>query len=95
MLAVPVRDPRTLEIPAEVKRMEQQCVLKVGKRKYKMTGHFPPSLSDGFLRLVFPRVVTEADKTLRFELYIPAVSDPYRFAEFRVRDMIYKGRLEL
>jgi hypothetical protein len=95
VLAVPVSDRRTLAIPSELKRMEQQCVLRVGKKKYRITGHFPPSPSDGFLRLVFPRAVTEADRTLRFELYIPAVSDPYRFAEFRVRDMMYKGRLEL
>jgi hypothetical protein len=95
VLAVRIPNPKVLADPAEVKRMEEACVLKVGQKKYKMTGHFPPSPSDAWLRLVFPRVVTEADKSFRFELYIPLVQDPYRFAEFRVRDLMYKGRLEL
>jgi hypothetical protein len=95
ILAVPVPSPRALENPAELKRMEEECVLRVGRNKYKMTGHFPPSPSDPWMRLVFPRVVTAADKTFRFELYLPSVQDPYRFAEFRIKDLSYKGRLEM
>jgi hypothetical protein len=95
VLAVPAPNPKVFEDAAEVKRIEEECVLKVGKKKYKMTGHFPPSPSDAWLRLVFPRVVTEADKSFRFELYIPWITDPYRFAEFQVKDLMYKGRLEL
>jgi hypothetical protein len=95
VLAVRLPSPKLFADAAEVKRMEEECVLKVGPKKYKMTGHFPPSPSDAWMRLVFPRVVTHADKSFRFELYIPAVQDPYRFAEFRVADMMYKGRLEL
>ncbi len=95
ILAVPVPNPKALADPAGVKRMEEECVLRVGKNKYKMTGHFPPSPSDPWMRLVFPRVVTAEDKSFRFDLYLPFVRDPYRFAEFRVRDLIYKGRLEM
>jgi hypothetical protein len=95
VLAVSVPSPKVLQDPAEVKRMEEECVLKAGKKKYKMTGHFPPSPSDAWLRLVFPRAVTEADKSFRFELYIPSVPDPYRFAEFRIKELTYKGRPEM
>lgn len=95
ILAVPAPDPRVFKDPAEVKRIEEECILRIGRKKYKMTGHFPPSPTDKWLRLVFPRVVTEADKSFRFELYIPSIADPYRFAEFQVKDLVYKGRLEL
>ena len=68
--------------------------MKVGRKKYKMLGHFPPIPSDPYLRLVFPRVVTESDKSVIFELYLPG-NGPYHDAEFRVREMIYQGKLEM
>jgi hypothetical protein len=46
------------------------------------------------LRLVYPRVVTERDKSVVFELYLPG-NGPYHEAEFRVREMRYKGKLEM
>lgn len=95
VLAVALPNPGALTIPAELKRMEEECVMRVGRKTYKMTGHFPPSPSDPWMRLVFPRAVTAADKTIRFDLYLPSVAEPYRFAEFRVKELSYKGRLEM
>jgi hypothetical protein len=79
---------------AESQRMQEESIMKVGRKKYKMSGHFPPTPSDPFLRLVYPRVVAETDKSVIFELYLPG-SGPYHEAEFRVRDLRYKGKLEM
>jgi hypothetical protein len=95
VLAVALPDRKALEDPAEVKRMEQECVLKVGRKKYQMTGHFPPSVTDPYVRLVFPRAVTVADKSLVFELYVPGLPSPYRRVEFRIQDLTYRGALEM
>ncbi len=95
VLAVAFSTASALDDPAEVKRMEERCVLKVGKTRHRMTGHFPPSPGDPYLRLVFPRVITPADKSLVFELYLPGVPNPYRRAEFRIRDLNYRGSTEM
>jgi hypothetical protein len=80
---------------AEAKKMEEECVLKVGRKKYKMVGHFPPTSDDPHLRLVFPKAVSASDKAFSFELYLPSVPGPYRAVEFRVRDLMYKGVPEM
>jgi hypothetical protein len=95
VLAVALPDRKALDDPAEVKRIEEECVLKVGGKKYQMTGHFPPSVTDPYLRLVFPRAATAADKNLVFELYVPGVPSPYRRAEFRIQDLTYRGAIEM
>ena len=74
--------------------MEEESIMKVGRQSYKMEGHFPPVPSDPFLRLVFPRVATERDKNVTFELYLPGYG-PFHEAQFRVRDMRYKGKFEI
>jgi hypothetical protein len=79
----------------EIRRMEDESVMRVGKRKIKMTGHFPPSAGDPYLRMAFPREVQASDKTLAFELYLPGVSAPFRAVEFKLKDMIVRGKLEL
>ncbi len=76
---------------SETRRMEEESVLVVGKRKYHVTGHFPTSSTDPLVRLVFPRDVKETDKTLRFELYVPGTGAPYRQAEFSLKNMVYRG----
>ena len=58
----------------EVHKMEEESVMRVGRKKLKMTGHFPPSPSDPYLRMAFPRQVTVNDKTVSFELYLPGVA---------------------
>ena len=69
--------------------------MRIGRKKYKMTGHFPPSAGDPYLRLAFPRVATAADKSVTFDLYVPGVSMGARSAEFSIKDMIVKGKLEM
>ncbi|MCD6359938.1 MAG: hypothetical protein J7M38_03675 [Armatimonadetes bacterium] len=95
VLAVQVRRPLFLEDPREIRSMENKCVLEVGKRKYKMVGHFPPTAADPYLRLVFPRVVKPSDKMFFFELYVPGVPKPFRRLVFGVKDLYYRGKLEL
>ena len=95
VLAVRFPDPTALADGAEARKMEEECVLKVGRKKFKMTGHFPPAASDPYLRLVYPRVVEPTDREFVFELYVPGVAAPYRQATFRVKDLYYKGKLEM
>src|SRR5207249_2032911 len=64
VLAVSFPDINQLADGKEEKRMEEESILKVGRKKYKMKGHFPPTPSDPYLRLVFPRAVGPADKVL-------------------------------
>lgn len=79
----------------ETRQMEKDCVMKAGRKKYRMTGHFPPSTRDSYLRLIFPRVAVDSDKEIVFELYVPGATPPYREAYFKVRDLYYKGKLEM
>ena len=78
----------------ESRRMEEESVMKIGRKKYKVTGTFPPTPGDPYLRLVFPRVLQASSKSVEFDLYIPGLSGPYRDVEFDVRRMVYKGRPE-
>lgn len=94
VVAIAYKDLTALADGEEAHRMEEESIMKVGRQKYQMEGHFPPVPSDPFLRLVYPRVATERDKTVVFELYLPGYG-PYHEAEFRVRDMLYKGKLEM
>jgi hypothetical protein len=90
---IPARAP--LADPREVKRMEEESFLRVDRKKYKMTGHFPPEPSDPYLRLVFPRAIEPGTKTFVFDLYLPSVPIPYRQIEFWVKDLFYKGKPEM
>jgi hypothetical protein len=90
VVAVRLPNPDQFSDAAEGRQMEQESVLKIGKRRYKIAGHFPPSSSDPYVRLAFPRDVRPGDRSLVFELYIPGVS--YRAAEFKISDMTYRGK---
>jgi len=79
----------------EVHHMEEESIMHVGRKKFKMTGHFPPSPSDPYLRMAFPRQVTVNDKAVSFELYLPGVPIPFRAVEFTVKDMLFRGKLEM
>ena len=94
VLAVSVANSKVLDDPTEAKLIEEQCVLRVGGNKYKMVGHFPPTASDPWLRLVFPRAVSETDRSFTFDLYVPTVSEPLRFAQFKMAELKYKGKPE-
>src|ERR1017187_6240620 len=71
---------------SEIKHMENESYLRIGKRKYRVTGHFPPSSTDPFARLVFPHEVQPGDRNLIFDLYVPGVGSPYRRAEFTLKE---------
>jgi hypothetical protein len=80
---------------AQTKRMEDDTLMRVGRKKFKMTGNFPPTQRDPYLRIAFPREVQATDKSVTFELYVPGATPPYRTVEFKVKDMIVNGKLEL
>jgi hypothetical protein len=92
VLAIRVQKRESFLDNSETKHMEDESYLRIGKRKYRVTGHFPPSSTDPFVRLVFPREVQTGDRNLIFELYVPGVGSPYRRAEFMVKDMVYHGQ---
>lgn len=95
VLAVYIQNNKGFLDEREVRRMEDESVMRVGKKKIKLTGSFPPSDSDPYLRLAFPRQVDLGDKTLIFDLYLPGVPAPFRSAEFKLKDMVSAGKLEL
>jgi hypothetical protein len=95
VLAIRVGNPSEYSQEKETHQMEEESVMRVGRRKFKMTGHFPPSANDPYLRLAFPREVKPADKTVTFELYVPGVAIPFRSVEFTVKDLMVSGKLEI
>jgi hypothetical protein len=95
IVAIPIQSNKGFLDEREVRRMEDQCVMRVGKKKIKLTGSFPPSEADPYLRLAFPRQVELGDKTLYIDLYLPGVPSPFRTAEFTLKDMVVAGKLEL
>jgi hypothetical protein len=96
-IVLAVRIPRTKDFDdaGQIGKMEEESIMRVGRKKFKMTGHFPPTANDPYLRMAFPREVHESDKSVTFELYVPGVTPPYRSVEFKVKDMIVKGKLEI
>jgi hypothetical protein len=94
VLAVSFPDANQLADSRESKRMEEECVMKVGRKKHKLTGHFPPAPSDPYLRLVFPRAAGPGDKVIEFDLYLPGASPPYRTVEYVMKELIYRGKPE-
>lgn len=79
---------------SEERNMEEESVLLIGKKRYKIAGHFPPIPSDPVLRLVFPRVFLPGDKRMVFRLYVPYVNFPEREIQFYEKDLLYRGKLE-
>jgi hypothetical protein len=70
-------------------------VMVIGRKTYHFTGHFPPTPSDPVLRLIFDREVKETDKAVGFRLYLPGLNFPEREVEFRVKDLMFQGKLEM
>lgn len=79
----------------ETKQLEEETVMLIGRKEYKILGHFPPTPSDPVLRLIFPRMVKPSDKTVMFKLYLAGLKFPEREIEFRVKDLVYQGKLEM
>jgi hypothetical protein len=95
VVAVPYSAKGALAKPAEWRRMEDQSVMLVGHKTYKMVGHFPPTGADPVLRLVFPREVEASATSVVFRLYLPGVAFPDREVEFRTKDLMYHGKLAM
>ena len=81
--------------PEELHSLEEESVMIVARRTYKMIGYFPPTPSDPVLRLVFPRQLQPGDASVIFRLYLAGMSFPEREARFRVKDLWYHGKLTL
>ena len=94
VLAVAIPAEATREA-SEMSLMENQSVMKLGKQKIKMSGYFPPSPTDPYTRLIFPRAGTEKAKELVFELFLPGTGTPYRQVYYPTKGMNYRGRLEM
>ena len=92
VLAIRAVKPEAFVDNSETAHMEKESYLRIGKRKYRILGQFPPSSTDPYERLVFPRDVQPGDRDLVFELYIPGTGSPYRRAEFALKDMVYHGQ---
>jgi hypothetical protein len=81
--------------PGEERLMEEQTQMVIGRKTYRMIGHFPPTQADPVLRLVFPRELQPEDKSVVFQLYLPGLPFPNRETEFRTRDLMYHGKLAM
>jgi hypothetical protein len=84
-----------LDKPGEERAMEEQTGMAIGRKNYKIIGHFPPTEADPVLRLVFPREAGGTDKSVMFRLYLPGMPFPNREVEFRVKDLLYHGKLAM
>ncbi|HEV2201231.1 MAG TPA: hypothetical protein VGR73_15545 [Bryobacteraceae bacterium] len=95
MLAVRVGTPPAFSDESEIRKMQENCALRSGRVRVKMSSYFPPSMNDPYLHLAFPRnAVVESEKYLDFELYLPGISGPFRAVEFVLHDLAVDGRLE-
>jgi hypothetical protein len=95
VLAVAYPHLRGLGDAAEEHRLEEDTEMVVGRKRFKIVGHFPPTPTDPVLRLVFPREVKATDKSVHFQLYIAGIPFPEREVDFRVRDLLFHGKLAM
>jgi hypothetical protein len=95
ILAVPYYTLSGLGKAEEERKLEEESVMVIGRRTYHIAGYFPPAPSDPVLRLAFPRAAQLSDKAILFRLYIPGVAFPEREVEFKVKDLMYHGKLEM
>ncbi len=91
VLAIPVNDPQAMAMAEEGRGIEKS-VMVLGKKKVPLAMHFPPSSTDPYLRLVFPKMA--AEKKIRFEIFVPGAIAPEREVEFDVTKLKYLGKPE-
>jgi hypothetical protein len=95
VLAIRLNPNAQLSQESEVRHLEEESFMQVGKKKFKMTGHFPPTPTDPYLRLAFPRPDMVDEKTaLTFSFYAPGLPLPFREVQFRVKDLMVNGKAE-
>ncbi len=95
VLAVPYASLEKLGKAQEEKRLEDESAMIIGRKTYRMIGHFPPVPSDPVLRLVFPREIQPTDKRVVFRLSLPGIDFPDREVDFIVKELMYHGKLEI
>jgi hypothetical protein len=96
VLAIRIAANPKLSEQGEVKHMEDDSFMQVGRgKKVKMTGHFPPTPQDPYLRLAFPREPLGDEKTVTFGLYVPGLPLPFREVQFKLKDLMVNGKPEL
>jgi hypothetical protein len=95
VLAIPYPTRGGLGKAEEIHSLEEESVMIVGNKTFKIVGYFPPMRTDPVLRLVFPREVRPTDKTVVFRLYLAGISFPEREVQFRVKDLMYHGNLAM
>ena len=95
ILAIRVGNRKEYSDNAELDQLEKESVMRVGKKKVSITGYFPPSSHDPYLRIAFRRPQLQpSDKEIRFELYLPGVAGPFRTVEFKLDGLMFGGRRE-
>jgi hypothetical protein len=81
---------------AETRRLEQDSAMDTGHGRVKLSAYFPPTSTDPHLYLAFLReLVSPTDKIVSFELYLPGAPGPYRTLQFKVKDLLVDGKLEM
>jgi hypothetical protein len=95
VLAIPEVTLKGLQKPGEEHEMEEHTEMVIGRKSYKIIGHFPPTEADPVLRLVFPREAQMTDKSVVFHLYLPGLPFPDREVEFPVKSLVYHGKLAM
>jgi hypothetical protein len=94
IVAVHMPNPTLMSDPREAADVAKESRIKIGKRKYKLAAHFPPTPGDPVLRLIFPKKIAGDEKTLTLELYIPGTPTPWRNYEFPLKSLLWKGKPE-
>jgi hypothetical protein len=85
--------PAAAQDAREMAEMENQSLLRVGKKKFKMSGYFPSGASDPFTRLIFPRVSLDSVKELVFEIYVPGDGGSnFREAVYLTKELNWRGK---
>jgi len=96
IVAARVGDNNAFSSGQETRRMEQDTAMDLGRSRVKMSAYFPPTRTDPHLYLAFARQpVTDSDKIVTFELYLPGVPGSYRTVTFKVKDMLVDGKVEM
>jgi hypothetical protein len=95
VLAVRMGATTALSQEAEVRHMEEESTMQIGHKKVKLTGHFPPTATDRYLRFAFPRQEAGDEKTVTFSVYVPGLPLPFREIQFRLKDLAVNGKPEL
>lgn len=95
VVAVRLRKPELLADAVNSTEIEKESKLVAGGKRYGVAVTFPPTRTDPWLRLAFPRKVRDTDKHFEIELYLPGVAGNYLSAVFSLKDLVWKGKFEM